>query len=63
MDVALCLDAISGYDGIDDRAIGAPKPGTTTFAADLQASESDGLSGFKIGILAEAFDPPALDLL
>ncbi|KAL2220287.1 putative amidase [Thermoascus aurantiacus ATCC 26904] len=55
------VPAALGYDGIDDRAIGAPKPGTMTFAADLQASESDGLSGFKIGILAEAFDQPALD--
>jgi amidase len=55
MDSALCLDAISGYDGIDDRALGAPKHGTTTFAADLSKPEATNLAGFKIGILKEAF--------
>ncbi|KAK9609654.1 hypothetical protein V6Z98_010216 [Aspergillus fumigatus] len=25
-DIAVCLDAISGYDGIDDRSLGSPKP-------------------------------------
>lgn len=61
MDTALCLDAISGYDGIDDRALGAPKRGTTNFAADLKASAPDGVKGMRIGILKEAFEHAAVD--
>ncbi|EKG13353.1 Amidase [Macrophomina phaseolina MS6] len=59
MEVALCLDAISGYDGIDDRSLGAPRHGSTTFAADLAAQDHKGansLSGFRVGILKEAFE-------
>jgi amidase len=56
MDMALCLDAISGYDGIDDRSVGAPRHGTTSFAADLSKAGSTDLTGFKIGILTEAFE-------
>jgi amidase len=61
MDVALCLDAISGNDGIDDRGAGAPKHGTTTFAADLKRPGSTDLTGFKIGILTEAFEQVIVD--
>ncbi|PGH16035.1 hypothetical protein AJ79_02015 [Helicocarpus griseus UAMH5409] len=56
MDTALCLDAISGYDEIDDRALGAPAHGTTTFAADLETTKAEGVNGMKIGILKEAFE-------
>lgn len=59
MDVALCLDAISGYDGIDDRGLGAPRHGSTTFAADLaeqDRNDAQNLSGFRVGILKEAFE-------
>jgi amidase len=59
MDTALCLDAISGYDGIDDRGLGAPKHNTTTFAADLRQLSATDLTGFKIGILREAFEQAA----
>ncbi|TID13767.1 putative amidase protein [Venturia nashicola] len=61
MDTALCLDAISGYDGIDDRSVGAPRHGTTSFAADLRKSGTTNLEGFKIGILTEAFDQAIID--
>ncbi|KAK2810805.1 hypothetical protein FQN50_002628 [Emmonsiellopsis sp. PD_5] len=61
VDTALCLDAISGYDGIDDRALGAPTHGTTTFAADLKATETEGVKGMKIGILKEAFEMAIVD--
>jgi amidase len=60
MDTAICLDAISGYDGIDDRGLGAPKHGSTTFAADLAAAGTN-LTGFKIGIIKEAFELLVLD--
>lgn len=67
LDAALTLDALAGYDGIDDRSLGAPKPGTTTFAADLlsmsQLPLPQMLSGFKIGILHEAFAPEHQPLL
>ncbi|KAL0256147.1 hypothetical protein SLS55_008539 [Diplodia seriata] len=59
MDVALCLDAISGYDGIDDRSLGAPRHGSTAFASDLAAQDRDdakNLSGFRVGIVKEALE-------
>lgn len=54
IDIATCMDAISGYDGIDDRSVASPKPGSTNFAASLQQSQR--LDGFKIGILKEGFE-------
>ncbi|GAQ09413.1 amidase [Aspergillus lentulus] len=59
-DIALCLDAISGYDGIDDRSLGSPKPGSTTFAQRLHA-EPTGLDGFRIALLKEGFEHAAVD--
>ncbi|OCT44044.1 Amidase [Cladophialophora carrionii] len=61
MDTALCLDAISGDDGIDDRCAGSLRHGSTSFAADLSAPTSTNLSGFKVGILKEAFDEAIVD--
>ncbi|KAL2837699.1 amidase signature domain-containing protein [Aspergillus pseudoustus] len=58
-DAALVLDAICGYDGMDDRSLGAPMPGSTTFAANLNTSTSS-LQGFKIGLLVEGFDRPGM---
>ncbi|THY23334.1 putative amidase, partial [Aureobasidium pullulans] len=54
MEVAQCLDAISGYDGIDDRSLGAPNHGTTTFASDLLSNPE--AKGMRIGILTESFN-------
>ncbi|THX15135.1 putative amidase [Aureobasidium pullulans] len=59
MEVAQCLDAISGYDAIDDRSLGAPKRGTTTFASDLLSNP--GAKGMRIGILTESFEIALLD--
>lgn len=59
LEVAECLDAISGYDGIDDRGLGAPKHGSTSFAADL--AKPNGVQGLRIGILKESFEIPMLD--
>lgn len=61
MDTALCLDAISGYDGIDDRSVGAPRHGTTSFAEALRKPTGTDLNGFKIGILTEAFEQTVVD--
>ncbi|RFU75805.1 amidase [Trichoderma arundinaceum] len=41
LDAALCLDAISGYDGIDDRSLGAAAHGSTNFAVSMQAFHVD----------------------
>ncbi|KAL7908448.1 amidase signature domain-containing protein [Trichoderma velutinum] len=60
LDVALCLDSISGYDGIDDRCLGAPAHGSTAYAASMQAQHGL-LEGFKIGILTEGFSHPIVD--
>lgn len=55
LDAAICLDVISGYDGIDDRSLGSPKPGSTTFAANL-SDGSKKLEGVRIGVLKEGFE-------
>lgn len=60
LDVAQCLDAISGYDGMDDRSIGSPKHGSTTYAAIVQAQPAR-LEGFSVGILTEGFEHSAVD--
>ncbi|KAJ5099731.1 hypothetical protein N7532_006732 [Penicillium argentinense] len=60
LEVATCLDVISGYDGIDDRSLASPKPGSTKFAAALHES-SQRLDGLKIGILKEGFEHSAVD--
>lgn len=60
LDVAQCLDAISGYDGMDDRSIGSPKHGSTTYAATVQAQPAR-LEGFSVGILTEGLEHSAID--
>ncbi|KAJ5104564.1 Amidase [Penicillium alfredii] len=60
LDAATCLDVVSGYDGIDDRSVGSPKPGSTSFAATLKQSP-ERLDGVKIGILTEGFEHNAVD--
>ncbi|CAG8919297.1 unnamed protein product [Penicillium salamii] len=55
LETARCLDIISGYDGIDDRALGSLKPGSTNFELAIQ-NTPDSLEGFKIGILKEGFE-------
>ncbi|KAJ6130273.1 hypothetical protein N7512_003053 [Penicillium capsulatum] len=58
-DMATCLDAISGYDGIDDKSLASPKPGSTNFSATLKSS-SGRLNGLKIGVLKEGFQHEAV---
>lgn len=57
VDVALCLDAISGRDDFDDRTLGAPSHGSTSYAKRLQSS----VAGMKIGILREGFEHRLVD--
>jgi len=58
LDTAACLDTIAGYDGIDDRSLGAAAHGTYHFKktlADLNVADKP-LAGFRIGILKEGFN-------
>ncbi|KAJ5708864.1 hypothetical protein N7493_010198 [Penicillium malachiteum] len=59
MEVAACLDVISGYDGIDDRSLGSSNPGSTSFANTLEQG-SRRLEGFRIGLLKEGFEHGAV---
>uniref|UniRef100_A0A0W0FS10 Amidase domain-containing protein n=1 Tax=Moniliophthora roreri TaxID=221103 RepID=A0A0W0FS10_MONRR len=62
-DVALLLQAIAGYDGIDDRQLGVPSVDSVpTYAASLSGILSDPLplSYVKIGVLKEGFASPHL---
>ncbi|PYH80365.1 amidase signature enzyme [Aspergillus uvarum CBS 121591] len=62
LDVALCLDAISGYDGIDDRCLGSPQPGSTAYATALATEETGGrLDGVRVGYLKEGFEHATID--
>jgi amidase len=54
------LDVISGYDGIDDRSLASPAPGSTRFAAALQQGPGR-LDGFRVGILKEGFEHILVD--
>lgn len=57
-EAAACLDAIAGYDGIDDRSLGSGAHGSFHFAESLQLVENTPLplKGVKIGLLSEAFE-------
>lgn len=61
LEAATCLDVISGYDGIDDRSLASPKPGSTRFAAAVEESPRR-LDGLKIGLLKEGFEHSAVDI-
>ncbi|GKT52685.1 amidase [Colletotrichum tofieldiae] len=59
-EVAQCLDVISGYDGIDDRSLGAAAHGAYDFSTALR-SASGRLEGVKIGLLKEGFNQEIVD--
>ena len=52
-DVAACLDAIAGYDGIDDRSLGSMELGSFMFQ---QSLTSERLDGMRIGVLREGYE-------
>ncbi|GAB1731561.1 hypothetical protein NU195Hw_g7023t1 [Hortaea werneckii] len=51
-DVAACLDAIAGYDGIDDRSLGAGRPGSSNFHPSWTGGQLDGI---RVGVLEEGY--------
>ncbi|KAL1854835.1 hypothetical protein Daus18300_011351 [Diaporthe australafricana] len=59
-EAAQCLDAIAGYDGIDDRSLGAAAHGSFGYSAAL-GSSSGRLDGVKIGLLKEGFNQEVVD--
>lgn len=54
---------MAGYDGIDDRSLGAGKHSSYNFAKSLSASVkgAKSLSGLKVGILTEGFEQSVID--
>ncbi|KAK8124894.1 amidase [Apiospora kogelbergensis] len=58
LEAAACLDAIAGYDDIDDRSLGSAAHGSFQFLESIQSMDSaqQPLSGLRIGLLAEGFD-------
>jgi amidase len=61
LDTAALLQAIAGYDGIDDRQLGAPRPiDLPAYVDRILAGRNMGIKGMKIGILSEALE---LDVL
>ncbi|ORY88409.1 amidase signature domain-containing protein [Leucosporidium creatinivorum] len=56
LDAALLLEAIAGYDSIDDRQLGAPLPSDVPkYSSLLLEGRKKGLKGVKIGLLREGF--------
>ncbi|KAK5789343.1 hypothetical protein VI817_008467 [Penicillium citrinum] len=60
LEVAICLDVISGYDGIDDRSLGSSKLGSTRFATAIENGPRR-LDGLRIGLVREGFEHSAVD--
>lgn len=63
LEAAACLDAIAGYDDIDDRSLGSAVHGSFRFLESIQCVETTQLplSGLRIGILTEGFDQPVVE--
>ncbi|KAK8048366.1 amidase signature domain-containing protein [Apiospora phragmitis] len=62
LEAAACLDAIAGYDDIDDRSLGSAAHGSFKFLESIQSVDTSPLplSGLRIGLLAEGFDQPVV---
>lgn len=60
LEVAACLNAISGQDIFDDRTLGAHTHGSSRYLESLQ-SRKDHAAGMKVGILLEGFDHQLVD--
>jgi amidase len=60
-DTAALLQAIAGYDGIDDRQLGAPKPADVPDYPQLvKEGRANGVNGMRIAVLSEAWAEPNL---
>lgn len=55
LDTAALLEAIAGYDGLDDRQLGAPRV-APAYIDNLLAGRKAGIKGMKIGLLAESLE-------
>ncbi|KAI1879457.1 hypothetical protein JX265_002411 [Neoarthrinium moseri] len=55
-EIAACLDAIAGNDGIDDRSLGSLPHGSFQFTESLTLESSESLAGLRIGILREGME-------
>lgn len=61
-DAALLLEAIAGYDNIDDRQLGAPLPGAVPkYSKAILEKRKMSVKGLKIGLLREGFSHKSLD--
>lgn len=55
LDTARLLQATAGYDGIDDRQLGAPLPDNLpNYVETVLSSRGTALRGLKIGMLKES---------
>lgn len=62
LDAALLLQAIAGYDFIDDRQLGAPLPANVPKYSELVLeSRKMGVKGLRIGVLKEGFESSSMD--
>ncbi|KAF2222283.1 amidase signature domain-containing protein [Elsinoe ampelina] len=59
-EAAACLDAIAGQDPYDDRTLGAPAMGTTTFSTSL-GSRSNHAENLRIALVEEGFNHPLVN--
>lgn len=61
LDTAALLQATAGYDGLDDRQLGAPRPqNVPKYADEVLAGRAAGIKGMRIAVLKEAME---LDVL
>ncbi|GAA5860445.1 hypothetical protein JCM8547_000305 [Rhodosporidiobolus lusitaniae] len=61
-ETALLLEAIAGYDSVDDRSAWAPLPeAIPRYTKTVLATREKGISGLKIGLLKEGFIHASLD--
>ncbi|KAJ6491564.1 amidase signature domain-containing protein [Mycena vulgaris] len=62
LDAAALLEAVAGYDMVDDRQLGAPLPANVPkYSQLLLESRKQGVKGLKIGLLKEGFASSFLD--
>ncbi|TEA22353.1 Amidase [Colletotrichum sidae] len=60
LEAAECLDVLSGYDGVDDKSLGAAAHGSYRFTQTLRSGNGR-LDGVKIAFLKEGFNQEVVD--
>ncbi|KAJ7911562.1 amidase-domain-containing protein [Mycena leptocephala] len=62
LDAAILLQAVAGYDMVDDRQFGAPLPANVPkYSELLLKGRNQGVKGLRIGVLKEGFASSSLD--